>query len=81
MVPYLSARLAVRPRTYDELYHERMLVVGDPSHCADQIEEIRATGTNYIIFMMNFATLEQEKILASMEIMAKEVVPKFAGTS
>jgi hypothetical protein len=27
---------------------------------------------------MNFATLEQKKILESMEIMAKEVIPKFA---
>jgi hypothetical protein len=27
--------------------------------------------------MMNFATLEQAKILRSMEIMAKEVMPRF----
>jgi alkanesulfonate monooxygenase SsuD/methylene tetrahydromethanopterin reductase-like flavin-dependent oxidoreductase (luciferase family) len=79
MVPYLTARLAVRPRNYDELYKQRMLLVGDPQHCIEQIEEIRATGTNYIIFLMNFATLEQKKILASMEIMAREVIPKFAS--
>jgi alkanesulfonate monooxygenase SsuD/methylene tetrahydromethanopterin reductase-like flavin-dependent oxidoreductase (luciferase family) len=77
MVPYLSARLAVRPRNYDELYRDRMVVVGDPAHCAEHIAEIQKTGTNYIIFMMNFATLAQEKILKSMEIMAKEVIPRF----
>lgn len=77
MVPYLSARLAIRPRNYDELYRDRMIVVGDPKRCIEQIEEIRDTGTNYIIFMMNFATLEQKKILRSMEIMAKEVIPRF----
>ena len=77
MVPYLSARLVIRPRNYDELYRDRMIMVGAPKHCIEQIEEIRETGTNYIIFMMNFATLEQEKILESMEIMAKEVIPKF----
>jgi alkanesulfonate monooxygenase SsuD/methylene tetrahydromethanopterin reductase-like flavin-dependent oxidoreductase (luciferase family) len=54
-------------------------MVGDPKRLIEQIEEVRATGTNYIIFMMNFATLEQEKILDSMEIMAKEVMPKFAS--
>ena len=80
MVPYLSARIAVRPRNYDELYKERMIVVGDPKRCVEQIEEIRASGTNYIIFMMNFATLEQKKILASMEMMAKEIMPKFAAS-
>jgi alkanesulfonate monooxygenase SsuD/methylene tetrahydromethanopterin reductase-like flavin-dependent oxidoreductase (luciferase family) len=77
MVPYLSARLAVRPRKYDELYRDRMIVVGDPARCAEHIAEIEQTGTNYIIFMMNFATLAQEKILRSMEIMAKEVIPRF----
>ena len=29
--------------------------------------------------MINFASLEQKTILASMEIMAKEVIPKFTG--
>jgi alkanesulfonate monooxygenase SsuD/methylene tetrahydromethanopterin reductase-like flavin-dependent oxidoreductase (luciferase family) len=77
MVPYLSARLAVRPRNYDELVRDHMIVVGDPAHCAEQIAEIKETGTNYIIFMMNFATLAQEKILRSMEIMARDVIPRF----
>ena len=80
MVPYLSARLAVRPRNYDELYRDRMIMVGDPGRCIEQIEEVRETGTNYIIFMMNFATLEQKKILDSMEIMAKEVTPEFSAS-
>lgn len=80
MVPYLSARLAVRPRNYDELYRDGMIMVGDPGRCIKQIEEVRETGTNYIIFMMNFATLEQKKILDSMEIMAKEVMPKFSAS-
>jgi len=76
----LAARINVRPRSYDELYQERLVMVGDPRRSIEQIEEIRATGTNYIIFMMNFATLEQKKILDSMAIMAKEVMPKFAAS-
>ncbi len=77
----LAARINVRPRSYDELYKERLVMVGDPKRLIEQIEEIRATGTSYIIFMMNFATLEQKTILASMEIMAKEVLPKFASSA
>lgn len=79
LVPYLTARMSIRPRDYDELYRQRMIMVGDPKHCAEHIEEVRAAGSNYVMFLMNFATLEQEKILASMEIMAKEVLPKFRG--
>ena len=75
---YYNARIHVRPRNYDELYRDRMIMVGDPKHCIEQIEQIRETGTNYIIFMMNFAAQAQKKILRSMEIMAKEVIPKFA---
>ncbi len=52
-------------------------MVGDPKHCIEQIEEIMTTGTNYIIFMMNFAALEQKRILESMHIMADEVIPWF----
>ena len=54
-----------------------MLMVGDPKRCAEQIEEIADTGTNYILFSMNFAGMEQANILDSMEMMAKEVMPKF----
>ncbi|HXV79204.1 MAG TPA: LLM class flavin-dependent oxidoreductase [Candidatus Binatia bacterium] len=81
MIPYLSARISVRPRNYEDLYKEHMILVGDPKRCVEQIEAIRDTGTNYIIFMMNFASLEQEKILRSMEIMAKEVVPQISVQS
>jgi alkanesulfonate monooxygenase SsuD/methylene tetrahydromethanopterin reductase-like flavin-dependent oxidoreductase (luciferase family) len=77
MIPYLSARFSIRPRNYDQLYRDRMILVGSPERCSEQIAEIREMGTNYIIFMMNFATLEQAKILRSMELMAKEVMPKF----
>jgi alkanesulfonate monooxygenase SsuD/methylene tetrahydromethanopterin reductase-like flavin-dependent oxidoreductase (luciferase family) len=77
----LAARISVRPRSYDELYKERLVMVGDPKRLIEQIEEVCATGTNYIIFMMNFATLEQKKILAAMEIMAREVLPKFASSA
>ena len=76
---FYGPRLHIRPRTYDELYRDRMIMVGDPKHCIEQIEEILDTGTNYVIFMMNFAALEQKKILESMQIMAEEVIPKFKG--
>jgi alkanesulfonate monooxygenase SsuD/methylene tetrahydromethanopterin reductase-like flavin-dependent oxidoreductase (luciferase family) len=79
MEPYFAARLKIRPRTYDELYRDGMVIVGDPRRCAERVEELRETGTNYLMFMMNFATLEIRKILSSMEIVAREVLPRFAG--
>ena len=76
MSRYYDMRKSVRPRSYDELDRERMLMVGGPERCLEQIEEIADTGTNYIIFSMNFAGLEQKSILDSMAMMAEEVLPK-----
>ena len=76
MSRYYEARKSVRPRSYDELDQARMLMVGGPARCLEQIEEIADTGTNYIIFSMNFAGLEQESILDSMAMMVEEVLPK-----
>ena len=32
------------PRNYDEMFRDRMIMVGDPKHCIEQIEEIRRHG-------------------------------------
>jgi len=77
MDAFYRQRLHIRPRTYDEMVRDRMVMVGDPKHCIEQIEEIRETGTNYLIFMMNFATMNQARVLGSMECFAKEVMPRF----
>ena len=72
---YSNLSTTCRPRNAAAPAYSTM--VGDPRRLIEQIEEAGATGTNYITFMMNFATLEQKTILASMELMAKEVIPKF----
>ncbi len=79
MSRYYEARKSVRPRGYDALDQARMLMVGGPARCIEQIEEIAGTGSNYIIFSMNFAGLDQACILESMAMMAEEVLPKVEG--
>jgi len=79
MSRYYEARKSVRPRGYDELDEQRMLMVGGPARCIEQIQEIADTGANYVIFSMNFAGLDQKSILESMAMMAEEVLPKVAA--
>ena len=81
MSRYYEARKSVRPRGYDELDQGRMLMVGGPQRCIEQIEEIADTGSNYVIFSMNFAGLDQASILESMAMMVEEVLPKVEGRS
>ena len=76
MSRYYEARKSVRPRGYDELDSGRMLMVGGPGRCIEQIQEIADTGANYVIFSMNFAGLDQKSILDSMAMMAEDVLPK-----
>jgi len=78
MDKFYRHRLHIRPRNYDEMLRDRMIMVGDPKHCIELIEEIADTGTNYIIFMMNFATMGQKNALNSMELFAREVMPRFS---
>ena len=80
MSRYYEARKSVRPRGYDELDQGRMLMVGGPARCIEQIEEIADTGTNYIIFSMNFAGLDQASILESMAMMVEEVLPRVSAS-
>jgi alkanesulfonate monooxygenase SsuD/methylene tetrahydromethanopterin reductase-like flavin-dependent oxidoreductase (luciferase family) len=77
MDTFYRHRRHIRPRNYDEMLRDQMIMVGDPKHCIEQIEEIADTGTNYVIFMMNFATMGQKNALNSMELFAKEVMPRF----
>lgn len=79
MSRYYEARKSVRPRGYDELDRGRMLMVGGPARCIEQIQEIADTGANYVIFSMNFAGLDQKSILDSMAMMAEEVLPKVSA--
>ncbi len=81
MSRYYEARKSVRPRGYDELDQGRMLMVGGPARCIEQIQEIADTGANYVIFSMNFAGLDQKSILESMAMMVREVLPKVEGRS
>lgn len=81
MARYYEARKSVRPRGYDELDQGRMLMVGGPARCIEQIQEIADTGANYVIFSMNFAGLDQKSILESMAMMVREVLPKVEGRS
>jgi alkanesulfonate monooxygenase SsuD/methylene tetrahydromethanopterin reductase-like flavin-dependent oxidoreductase (luciferase family) len=55
------------------------LAFGSPDTVARHIEEMRAMGVGQILCWMNFGGLPQDKIRRSMELFAKEVMPRFRG--
>ena len=66
------------PPAYEYLA-ERRAFIGDPDQCAAKIRELHDAGVRYFGCNFAFGGLAQSKQLKSMELFAKEVMPRFAG--
>ena len=53
------------------------LAFGSPDTVARHIETMRAMGVGQVLCWMNFGGLPQDKIRRSMELFAREVMPRF----
>ena len=62
--------------TWDDLVRET-LAFGSPDTVARHIEHMRALGVGQVLCWMNFGGLPQDKIRRSMELFAREVMPRF----
>jgi alkanesulfonate monooxygenase SsuD/methylene tetrahydromethanopterin reductase-like flavin-dependent oxidoreductase (luciferase family) len=56
---------------------EETLIFGDPDRCAKRIRELQGMGVNSLLCWMVFGGLEHAKVLRSMELFAKHVMPQF----
>jgi len=62
--------------TWDGLVAET-LAFGSPDTVAAKIEEMRRIGVGEVLCWMNFGGLSQDKVRRSMELFAREVMPRF----
>ena len=53
------------------------LCVGSPDTVARHIQTMRDMGVGHVLCWMNFGGLPQDKIRRSMELFAREVMPRF----
>lgn len=61
--------------TWPRLSRDR-LIVGDPAVCAQELRRYRdGLGTDYLIARMQFPGLPHHKVLRSMELFARDVLP------
>jgi alkanesulfonate monooxygenase SsuD/methylene tetrahydromethanopterin reductase-like flavin-dependent oxidoreductase (luciferase family) len=62
--------------TFDS--HRERFIIGDPDHCAREIEKYRAElGMDYLVCWMHFPGADPRKTERSMRLFAKEVMPRF----
>lgn len=67
------------PRSYEYLLENRAFI-GTPDQCADKIRALREQGIEYFGCNFSFGDMPQDKVLRSMELFAKEVMPRFQST-
>ena len=72
----LAERLA--KVNWDDLVRETV-AFGSPETVARKVEAMRACGVGHVLYWMNFGGLPQAKIRRSMELFAREVMPRLRG--
>jgi alkanesulfonate monooxygenase SsuD/methylene tetrahydromethanopterin reductase-like flavin-dependent oxidoreductase (luciferase family) len=62
--------------SYEELVAESV-AFGSPDTVAARVEEFRRLGVGEMLCWMNFGGLAQDRVRRSMELFAREVMPRF----
>jgi alkanesulfonate monooxygenase SsuD/methylene tetrahydromethanopterin reductase-like flavin-dependent oxidoreductase (luciferase family) len=64
--------------SYDELVEAGMVVVGSPESAAEQLERLRGElGFGQVMALMCIADMPHHRVVRTMELFAKEVIPHF----
>ncbi|MBM4268676.1 MAG: LLM class flavin-dependent oxidoreductase [Deltaproteobacteria bacterium] len=63
--------------TFEDLDEEDMVIIGDVDHCIRKVERYAAAGLDHMICLMQADRIPHEKVLRSIELFAKEIIPRF----
>jgi len=61
---------------YNDMY-ENVMLFGTPDDLTARIKHLEKSGVDKIIFFINFGGIEHQKVLNSLDLFAKEVMPNF----
>jgi probable F420-dependent oxidoreductase len=61
----------------DDAMLDNVTLFGTPDFIAQRIAGLRQAGVENLIFFVNFGGIESRKVLASLELFAREVMPQF----
>jgi alkanesulfonate monooxygenase SsuD/methylene tetrahydromethanopterin reductase-like flavin-dependent oxidoreductase (luciferase family) len=64
------------PPSYDHLFTHRA-IIGTPETCVAKIKALQQEGIDYFICNFAFGGLDHQKVLRSMDLFAREVMPHF----
>jgi alkanesulfonate monooxygenase SsuD/methylene tetrahydromethanopterin reductase-like flavin-dependent oxidoreductase (luciferase family) len=74
---YVRTRLYARQRPYELLVDKHLIAFGSPEDVVEVARRYEAAGLTHFLAIANFGGLEHAKVLRSMELMARHVLPRF----
>jgi alkanesulfonate monooxygenase SsuD/methylene tetrahydromethanopterin reductase-like flavin-dependent oxidoreductase (luciferase family) len=81
---YLKGAVAADAKM-DRLSFERLLargavITGSPDDVVEQVRRFEATGADVLLCLVNPYNIPHDKVMQTIELMGKEVIPEFAST-
>jgi len=67
-----------QPPSWEQALSERMIIVGSPDDCIRQIREYERAGITLILGLMQMGGIAHDKVMRSIELMGREVIPHLA---
>jgi alkanesulfonate monooxygenase SsuD/methylene tetrahydromethanopterin reductase-like flavin-dependent oxidoreductase (luciferase family) len=74
-------KVDTRNITFDHLHENGMVIVGDPDHCIQRLTPYYEAGIDVIMCLMQMYNIPHEKILESIRLFGKHVMPHFQSSS
>jgi len=62
---------------YEDLERREQVLIGSPEHVIERIKKYQEIGMDEVLMCMNFGGMPHEKVLKSIELVSKEVMPAF----
>ena len=63
--------------TFDDLDREDMVIVGGVDDCIRKVERYQKAGLDHMICLMQADRIPHDKVMRSIELFAKEIIPRF----
>ncbi|MGA7799789.1 MAG: LLM class flavin-dependent oxidoreductase [Gammaproteobacteria bacterium] len=57
-----------------------MVIVGDPEHCVRRLQGLHKAGVDHVLCAIGAGVLPTAHVRASMEVLAEQVIPRFASS-
>jgi alkanesulfonate monooxygenase SsuD/methylene tetrahydromethanopterin reductase-like flavin-dependent oxidoreductase (luciferase family) len=72
-----AARAAFTELDADTLRERGIIIAGDPERCIEGVRLFEQAGVDQVIMIMQTETVPHEKVMTSLELFAKNVIPAF----